>query len=194
MAIGITTATRAMMTLVASQAAHPHLDHRGVHRCVGEGRVGHRHQHLEERHPGLPVGFPTRVDQVDVREHLVVDLDEPLRVERYAVQADPLPDVTQVRAGEPAGAQPVLAQQPLHDPRGRRLAVGAGDMDRRVGRLRVAEQVDDRGDPVQARHQVVLGRAGQDLPVDTGEPVRTVRLAHVRSTVTATTTSPPSSS
>src|SRR5690606_511382 len=76
---------------------------------------------------------------------------------------DPLPDVVQVRAGEPPGPQPQLAQQPLGHPRRRGLAVGAGEVDDREGPLRVAEQLHDPADTVQRRLDRVLVGPGQDL-------------------------------
>src|SRR3712207_8481997 len=51
-----------------------------------------------------------------------------------AVEHDPLPHRLQVRAGEPADAQPEAAQQLVDHPRRRRLAVGAGHLDDGVDR------------------------------------------------------------
>ena len=72
----------------------------------------------------------------------------------------------QVRAGEPAGAQAVLADQPLDHARRRRLAVGARDVDDPVRLLRVAQQLHDGERPVERRVDLVLGRARQDPAVD----------------------------
>ena len=76
--------------------------------------------------------------------------------------ADPLVDAGQVRAGEAAGAQPVLAQQRLDHAGGRRLAVRAGDVHRAERALRVAQQVEHRAHAVERRVDVVLGRPRED--------------------------------
>ena len=75
-------------------AAHADLDDGDVHGRVGEGRVRHAGQHLEEGQPVLLLG----VDHLDVRLDVVVRLDEPLGGDRRAVQADPLGDRLDVRA------------------------------------------------------------------------------------------------
>ena len=106
--------------------AHADLDHGDVHRGVGEDREGHADEHLEERQRSRLAC----VDQVQVGLDLLVGLDEPLGGQRHPVQADPLGDGGQVRAGEQPGAQPAGAQQRLGHPGGRRLAVGAGQVDR----------------------------------------------------------------
>jgi hypothetical protein len=152
-------------------APHPDLDHPDVHRAVGERGVGHRHQHLEETQLRPAGDRAVGVDQVQVGRDLVVHLDEPLRIEHLAVDRDPLPHVVQVRADEPSGPQAVLAQQPLDHPGGRGLPVRAGDVHRLERLLRVAEQPADGGDPVQARHQIVLRRPGEDRLVHLAQPL-----------------------
>ena len=81
-----------------------------------------------------------------------------------------------MRRGEPPGGQAHLAQQPLDHPRGRRLAVGAGDVDDREGALGVAQQLHHRGDAVQRRLEVVLGGAGEDRLLDLPHPLAQVEL------------------
>ena len=95
------------------QTAHADLDHRDVHRCVRERRERHHREDLEERQLRLALRRGALVDQVDVRRHVLPHLDEPLVADRLAVDDDPLVHARQVRAGEPAGAQAVLADQPL---------------------------------------------------------------------------------
>ena len=90
-------------------------------------------------------------------------------VERLAVDADPLAHPLDVGAGEPAGAQVQRPQQGVDHPRGRRLAVGAGQVDDRVGALRVAEQLGEGADPVERRLEPGLGPAGQQGVLDLGE-------------------------
>src|SRR6185312_11424248 len=123
-------------------------------------------QHLEERQRSRLA----RVDQVEVGLDLLVRPDEPLGGQRHPVQADPLGDGGQVRAGEQPGAQPAGAQQGLGHPGGRRLAVGAGQVDHRVGALRVTEQLGQGPDPVQGRVDGMLGPAGHDGPLDLPQP------------------------
>ena len=68
-----------------------------------------------------------------------------------AVDADPLGRQLQVRAGGAAGAPVQRGEQRVDHARHRRLAVGAGDVDRRVGALRRPEQVHQRRDPGERR-------------------------------------------
>ena len=109
------------------------------------------------------------VDHRDVRGDLAPGLVEALVGDRLAVDGDPLGHVRHVRGGEAAGPQPVRAQQRLDHGRRAALAVGPGQVDHRVGPLRVAEQLGQRGDPAQARRDPVLGPAagqrGDDLGV-----------------------------
>ena len=147
-------------------AADADLDHSDVDRRVGEHGERHRGEHLEEGQRGRLA----LVHQGQVRQHLLVGVDEALGAERLAVHADPLPDRGQVRAGEQAGSQPAGAQQRLDHPGGGGLAVGPGDVDDRVGPLRVTEQAGQRRDPVQGRLDRMLGPPGDDLPLDLPQP------------------------
>ena len=65
-------------------------------------------------------------------------------------------------------AQAERDDQRLDHPRGRGLAVGAGEVDRRVGALRVAEQLHERLDAVQGRVELGLGPAAQQRVLDLG--------------------------
>ena len=82
-------------------AAHADLDDADVDGRVGERAEGHRRQQLEERDAlgGL------RIDELDVRDDLVVGLDEDLGGHRLAVDADALGHRLQVRRGVATGAQ-----------------------------------------------------------------------------------------
>src|ERR1022692_5048530 len=77
-------------------------------------------------------------------------------------------------AGEQAGPQAAGAQQRLGHPGGRGLAIGPGDVDDGIGPVRVAEQADQRRDPVQRRLDRMLGAPGQDLALDLAQPVTAV--------------------
>ena len=153
-------------------AADADLDHRHVDRRVGEDGERHRGEHLEEGQRGRLA----LVHQGQVRQHLLVGVDEALGAERLAVHADPLPDRGQVRAGEQAGSQPAGTQQRLDHPGGRGLAVGPGDVDDRVRPLRVTEQRGQRRDPVQGRLDGMLGPPGEDLLL--GLPQPRLRVGH----------------
>ena len=109
------------------------------------------------------------VDEVGVRRDVVEGAHELLVGERLPVDADPLAHLLQVRAGEAAGAQVERTHQRLDHPAGRGLAVGAGQVDGPEGALRVAEQLGERLDPVQARLEPGLGPAGQQGVLDLGE-------------------------
>ncbi len=72
-ATGVTTATSASRTLVASHSPpRPTSTTADVDRGVGEDRVGQRRHHLEERQLDVEAG----VDQVEVGRQLVVGVDE----------------------------------------------------------------------------------------------------------------------
>ena len=130
---GVTTATCASMTLVASHEPPRPTRRSRRRRKAGEGGVGERDEHLEEVHPAATRLERSRVDDVDERSHLVEGGDELLTAGRLARQGDPLTDVVQVRRREATGRQPALAQDRVDHPARRRLAVGPGEVDRRVG-------------------------------------------------------------
>jgi hypothetical protein len=156
-------------------ATDPDLDDGHVHRGVGERGERHPGQHLEERQPGL---VPPVHDR-QVRQQFLVELDEPPRAERLAVQADPLAHAGQMRAGEQPRTQAPGAQQRVDHPRRRRLAVGPGDVDDRAGPLRVAEQAGQVGDPVQGGVDGVLGSARRDVPLHLGQGSPVLRVCGV---------------
>lgn len=147
-------------------AAHADLDDGHVDRRVREGRVGERDEHLEVGHPRPTVGDRPGVDRVDEGSDVGPRVEEGLAGDQLAADGDPLADVLQVRRGEAPRLQARLPQHRLDDPRRRRLAVGPGDVDDGEGALRLAEQVHDRADPVEARLEVVLGSAGEDAVLD----------------------------
>ena len=95
---------------------HADLDDGHVDRCVGERRERHACNGLEERQPDVAVG----IDEFEERRNLVVDLDEPLRAHRFAVDGDPLGDRFEMRAGVAAGAQVDASKQGI-DHAGRRV-------------------------------------------------------------------------
>ena len=157
---GVTTATAPSAMLVASQVppspTSTTATSTGTSAKMAKAIAG---QHLEE---GQLAGL-LPVDHGQVGGQLLVGGHEGLGGDGLPVHHDPFPDGGQVRAGEQAGAQAPGAQQALDHPGGRGLAVRAGDVDDRVGPLRVAEDRDERGHPVQGRLDGVLGAAGEDL-------------------------------
>jgi len=110
------------------------------------------------------------VDETDVGRDVVVGGDEALGVDRHAVEGDALPDRVQVRAGEAPAAQAELAEQGVDHPGRGRLAIRPRDVDDRHRVLRRAEKVEQLPDPVQGGRDVVLGGAGQDVPLHHGHP------------------------
>ncbi len=100
---------------------------------------------------GLEVAGADTRDQFEVchRGHL---LGEVVVADRLTVAADPLVEPLEVGAGVGTDAEPLGHQQPGDHLGGGALAVGAGDMDDRVGELGVAHRVD------QAAHAVEGGR------------------------------------
>ena len=134
------------------EPAEPDLHHRHVDRRVCERRVRHRGEHLEEAHPDRLVA----IDQLDERDHLVVQLGESFRRHRLTVDADPLRVRLEVRAGEPTGPQTEASEQRVDHARGRGLAVRPRHMDHRERPLRVAEHVDQGAHPVEGRVDLAL--------------------------------------
>lgn len=67
-------------------------------------------------------------------------MDERLVVQLRAVDADPLAQLLDEEAREPHGTQVKSPQQRVDHPRRGGHAVGAGQVDRAVGALRIAEQ------------------------------------------------------
>ena len=166
-AIGVTTATWASATLVLSQV--PPSPTSTTATSTGASAKAAKAIAVSTSKNDSRCGC-RRVDQLEVRRHVVVRREEALDVDGCAVEGDPLAHRLQVRAGEPAGAQPELAQQGLDHAGGRGLAVGARHLDDGRGLLRVAEQVEQGPDPVQGRVDVVLGSPRQDLLLDGGHP------------------------
>src|SRR4051794_17461854 len=128
--------------------AEAHLHDGDLDRSIGERRECHRGQQLEERHR---VVVPP-VHQLGERRHVVVRRRKAGRVQRPAVESDPLSHGLEVRARVAPGTHAELTQQGVDHPSGRRLAVGAGDVDRRVSALWRPKEVEQVGDPVEVRH------------------------------------------
>ncbi len=131
--IGVMTATCASATLVASQVP-PRPTSTTATSTGASAKAANAiavSTSKNDRRTGVP-----GVDQVEVGSHVVVRREEPLRLDRPAVEGDPLRHRVQVRAGEPTGPQAELAQQRVDHPGGGGLAVGAGDVHDRCRGLR----------------------------------------------------------
>ena len=139
-------------------AAEPDLDHGDVHGGVGEGRVGHTGDDLEEGHVD-PIQFPF-VHHPDEGFYLAPDFGEPLLGDRFPVDGDPLPGVTEVGAGKPSRAQSRGAQQRVDHDAGRPLAVGSRHLDHGGGPFGIPQQIHQGGDAAQGRADAVFGPAG----------------------------------
>src|SRR5665811_850412 len=77
-------------------ATHAHLDNGHVEGCVGEGGVCDGHEDLEVRHSRRAGRSRACVDDLDEGKHVFVGRDEPLSIDRVAVQRDPFADVVKV--------------------------------------------------------------------------------------------------
>ena len=146
------------------RSAHADLDDGGIDGCIGERRERHRGHHLEVRQRVLR----RLVDDLRVCRHVGEGVDEQAFGQRLAVEADAFGHRLQVWTGEPAGAQIECPQQGVDHPARRRLAVGAGQVDHRVGVLRVAEQPAERSDAVEGRFEASLGPPAEQSALDLG--------------------------
>ena len=111
------------------------LDDGDVDGDIGEPAERRRRHRLEVRraHRDEPLEVGDRGDL----------LGEVVVADRLAVAADPLVEPLEVRAGVRPDRQAMGHQQPGDHLRRRALAVGARDVDDRVGQLRVAHRRDD---------------------------------------------------
>ena len=164
--IGVTTATCASATLVASQV--PPMPTSTTATSTGasaNAAYAIPDDRLEEAQRVRLGG----VDQMGVRRDVVEGADELLVGQRLAVDADPLVHPLEVGAGEAARAQVEGAQQGVDHPAGRGLAVGAGQLDHRVVQLRVAEELGEGPDPVERRLEPGLRPAREQGVLGLGE-------------------------
>ena len=146
--------------------AHADLDDSGVDRVVGEGRVRHDREHLEEGQSRATLFLAALVDHADVGGDVLPCAHEALARDRVALQGDAFAHVEQVRAREAARLHAESREERVDHARRGRLAVGARDVDRRVGVLRVAQDVQGELDAVERGIDVVLGCARDDGLVD----------------------------
>ena len=89
-------------------------------------------------------------------------------------------DRLQVRAGVPTRAQPELAQQGVDHPRGRRLAVGAGDLDHRAGGLRATEQIEQQSRMRSRDGSICAPARARRGSLDLGHPLDHRKVRHAR--------------
>ena len=132
------------------------LDDRDIDRGVGEGGEGHRGEHLELAHPRTVGRFGLLVDKFDEGFDLAVGRHVLRWRDRLSVDRDALGRRLQVRAGGAAGAPVQRDQQGIDDARHRCLAVGTGDVDRRIRALRRTEQLHQGRDAGRARFDLGL--------------------------------------
>ena len=134
--------------------AEADFDDGHVDRGVGERGERHRGDHLELAHRRAPpAGLRLLVDELHERLDLAVGRHVVRRADRPAVDRYAFHGGLQVRADGAAGATAERGEQRVDHPGHRRLAVGAGDVDRRVAALRRAEQLHQRRDAGRARLQ-----------------------------------------
>ncbi len=118
--------------------AHADLDDTDIDRRVGESGESHRGQQLEE---GDTFGM-LAVDKLNVGDDVVVRLGEGGSRSGSTSQTDTFSDALQVRGRVTAGSDSEGAQQRIHHAGCGGLAVGPRQMDRGVGPLGLAQQVD----------------------------------------------------
>ena len=133
----------------------PDLDHRNVHRNVGEMAERGRRDQLEIGHRTVYERLEPR-DRGDGGRELVV-------ADRDAVDTDAFVDPLEMRAGVGTDHQTVSPQQLGDQHRGRTLAVGAGDMNDRVRKVGVAHHRNHRPDAVERK---AFDTAGFGFQVD----------------------------
>ena len=146
--------------------AHSGLHHSHVHRRVGEGRVGHGHQHLELAHLRAALGLALRVHHFHHRLNVAPGVHVVARVQWLAVDGDAFGDDLQVRAGCPPGAAVECAHQRFDHPHHGGLAVGSRNVDHRECTLRVAEQIHQHLYALERRVDLRLRPALIQLRVD----------------------------
>ena len=144
-------------------SSQSHLDHGHVDRFVGEPGQGGRGEQLE---PGRALLH----HRLDPRQGLEL-LDEGQVVDGLPVAGEALVDPAEVGAGVGADGEALSAQQGRGHGRRRSLAVGAGDVERRVGLLRIPQQLHEGPHAVEGgqrpprRH----GRLEVDVGVEPGQ-------------------------
>ena len=112
-------------------AAEPRLDHGDVDVGIGEPLETETRGNFEERQALLDeIGFPLREEgeYIFLRDHLPVD-------------ADALPEITEMRRGEKAGAEPRRPEGGSEHRRDRALAVGPRHMDAAETAFGMAERL-----------------------------------------------------
>ena len=145
---------------------HADLDDGCIDRVVREGRVRHDREHLEEGQTGAALLRAALVHHADVGLDVLPGAHEALACDRVALQRDALAHVEQVRAREAARLHAESREERVDHARRGRLAVGARNVDRRVGVLRVAQDVQGELHTVERGIDVVLGCARDDGLVD----------------------------
>ena len=141
--------------------AETDLDDAGVGRRARESEEGGRGGRLEEAdlHP---------VGQI---ERLLEQGGERVVVDQPAGEADPLVEADEMGAGIDMGGEPGCLDRGAQEGAGRTLAVGAGDMEHRRQRvLRIAEPVEQGGDPLEPENVAAGRQAGE--PVELGLDAR----------------------
>ena len=146
--------------------AHADLDDGGVDRVVGEGRVRHDREDLEEGQARAALLRAALVHHANVRLDVLPCAHEALARDRVTLQRDAFAHVEQVRAREAARLHTEGREERVDHARRRRLAVRTRDVDRRVEVLRVAQDVQSELHSVERGIDVVLGCARDDGLVD----------------------------
>ena len=144
------------------------LDDADIDGPFGEPGEGHRRGQLEI---GDAVSGPLLI-HVDDRRQLADQLGELLGSHHKAPDLEALLDRIEMWRSEQPGGEPHRRHQSRTHPGRRRLAVGPGDMDDRIGLLGVSEHVEQPRDPLQTRFDPAT-----DVGVEVGDCFSVVRAA-----------------
>ena len=120
-------------------ASEPHFNHRNVHLRHFEKRKRHPHRGLKKR------GF----ERIEKGAVVVYILHHRFLRYHLPIHADAFTKIHQMRTGVQPHSQPRLLQSSSDEMGGATLAVGAGNMDGRICRLRIAQMVHQRNGIVQ---------------------------------------------
>ena len=120
-------------------ASEPYFYHRDIHFCRFEKRKRHAHCRFKKR------GF----ERIEISAVVVYILHHRLLRYHLSIDADTFTKIHQMRTGIEAHAQPRFLQGRSDEMRCAALAVGAGNMDGGIRRLRIAQMVHQRNGIVQ---------------------------------------------
>ena len=120
-------------------ASEPHFNHRNIHLRCFKKRKRHPHRGFKKR------GF----ERIEISAVVVYILHHRLLRYHLSIDADAFTKIHQMRTGVQAHSQPRFLQGRSDEMRCASFAVGAGNMDGGIRRLRIAQMVHQRNGIVQ---------------------------------------------